>query len=111
MENPEDMKALFIIVNTGFAESVMEIAREVGVLGATIFSARGISRRREIVMGIPVEADKEMVLAVTGKETSEKAMAAIKEKAGIKTPAHSVCFTMPVDKIVGINISSPPSAG
>lgn len=105
MENAGDMKALFMIVNAGFAEDVIEIARGAGVKGATILNARGEGAHHESIMGITVDIEKEMILSIADKDTAVKAMAAITEKAGIKTPAHSVCFMIPVDEMVGINMS------
>jgi Ni,Fe-hydrogenase III large subunit len=64
MENPDDVKALFVIVN----------------------------------------AEKELILSITEKTAAEQAMEAIKEKAGIQTPAHSICFTMPVEKMIGLSV-------
>ena len=36
-------EVIFAIVNSGFAEDVMEVAREQGVRGGTILSARGVA--------------------------------------------------------------------
>ena len=104
MENIHEIKALFIIANAGFADDIVELTREEGVGGATILKARGEGVRHESFMGITVDAEKDMILSVVDEITAEKAMAAIKEKMGIKTPAHGVCFTIPVDKIVGVNV-------
>lgn len=35
-------EVIFAIVNSGFAEDVMEVAREQGVRGGTILNARGV---------------------------------------------------------------------
>ena len=35
-------EVIFAIVNSGFAEDVMDIAREQGVRGGTILNARGV---------------------------------------------------------------------
>ena len=102
METASDIKALFMIVNAGFAESVIETARAAGVTGATIFSARGEGHHHASFMGITVDTEKEMILTVADAQTAERAIAAVKETAGIKTPAHGVCFTMPVEKMIGI---------
>ena len=103
MESTANIKMLLMVVNAGFGEEVIEIAQEAGVKGATILNARGEGAHHESIMGITVDTEKEMVLSVTDEATAEKAMAAVKEKAGIKTPAHSICFTMPVDKTIGIS--------
>jgi nitrogen regulatory protein PII len=101
-------KALFIVVNAGFAEDVLAIARETGVVGATILNVRGEGARRESILGITVDTEKEMVLSIVDEATAGKAMAAIKERAGIKTPAHSFCFTRPVEEVVGISAPATP---
>jgi hypothetical protein len=49
-------------------------------------------------MGITVDEEKEMIICLVDEPIDEKVMTAIKEKAGIKTAAHSICFTMPVEK-------------
>lgn len=105
MENSVNMKILIIVTNAGFADDVMEIVRDAGIRGATILNARGESARHESILGITVDAEKEMLFCVTSESIAEKAMAAIKEKAGIETPAHCICFTMPVDKVIGIETS------
>lgn len=105
MEQISHMKALFIIVNAGFADDVIEIARCAGAGGATILNARGEGPRHEVFMGITVDSEKEIILCLVEEEISEKIMVAVKEKAGIRTPKHSICFTMPVEKIIGVNPS------
>ena len=96
------MKLLIIIINAGFVDEVMEIAREAGIKGGTILNARGAGEHFHSFMGITVDAEKEMIMSVADETAADKAMAGIKEKAGIKTPAHGVCFTLPVEKWVGL---------
>lgn len=107
MEHSGSAKALFIIVNAGFADEVMDVARAEGVVGATILNARGESARHQLFMGITVDSEKEMILCIVDSATAERAMEAIRQKAGVKTPAHGVCFVMPVEKLVGISVQPP----
>ena len=95
----ENMKALFVIVNAGFAEEIVDIARGVGAGGATILNARGEGATLKTIMGITVDSEKEIVLSVVDGETVAKIMDAVKNKAGIGTPAHGVCFFVPVGKM------------
>ena len=37
-------EVIFVIVNAGFAEEAMDVAREQGVRGGTILNARGVAR-------------------------------------------------------------------
>ena len=101
MEKAENIKALCIVVNVGFADEVADIARDAGASGATIINARGVGSVHKSIMGITVDSEREIVLSLVDKETAEKIAAAVREKAGLKTPADGICFMMPIDKMVG----------
>jgi len=94
----ENMKALYIIVNAGFAEEIVDIARQAGAGGATILNARGEGTKLQMIMGITVDSEKEIVLCVVQKDIALKIMDDVKEKAGINTPAHGVCYFTPVER-------------
>lgn len=98
-----NLRALFIVTNAGFAEDVIEIAREAGARGATILNARGSGSIHKSILGISVDTEREMVLCLVDKDTAERAIVTIKEKAGLDTPINGICFTMPVEKMVGVN--------
>lgn len=95
-------KALFIVVNAGYSDEVIEIAREAGARGATVLNARGEGATHEVFMGITVDSEKEIILCVVGADIADKVMEAVKQKAGIETASHGVCFSLPIDKMVGI---------
>ena len=99
-----NMKALMIVTNAGFADDIINAAREVGVRGATILNARGEGAHHETIFGITVDTEKDLILSIVDEVIAKKAMEVIKERFGLKTSAHCICFTMPVDKIIGINI-------
>lgn len=103
MDNFDNMKALFIIINAGFADEVIDIARANGANGATIINSRGEGTVHKSFMGISIDSEKEVVLTLVDGQIAEKIMDEIKEKAGIKSPAHGICFLLPVEKIVGIS--------
>ena len=92
-----ELKALYVIVNAGFSQEVVEIARAVGATGATIINARGSVAKPKTILGITIDTEKEIVLSVVKKEVAIKIMSEIKEKAGVGTPAHGLCFFLPVE--------------
>ena len=104
MNTNQNMKALFILANAGFADEVIEIARKAGARGATILNARGEGVHHEVFMGITLDSEKEMIICVLEDAISENVVKAVTEQAGIKTPAHSVCFSMSIDKVVGVGM-------
>jgi len=100
-----NMKALYIVVNAGFAEQVVDYIRSQGSTGATIINARGVSALHKEIMGISVDTEKEVVLTVTESEIADKIMEAIKLNTAFRTEAQGICFTLPVSKAVGLRKS------
>lgn len=105
-----NMKALYIVVNAGFAEEIVELVRAKGAAGATIINARGISSFHREIMGITTDAEKEIILTLTDNETAEKIMETIKQNFGFRSAAHGICFTLPIAKTVGLSQNIANSA-
>lgn len=93
----KELKALYIIVNAGFASEVVELARSLGSTGATIINARGSVANPKTILGITIDTEKELVLSVVEKNVAIKIAEAVKEKAGVGTAAHGLCFFLPVE--------------
>lgn len=97
------MKALFIIINAGYANEIVNLLRESGAKGATILNTRGEDTMHRSFMGITIDSEKELVVCVVEEDIALKSMKLIKEKMGRESTASSVCFTMPIDTMIGIN--------
>ena len=54
-------------------------------------------------MGITLDTEKEIILCLASASTADGIMAAVAEKAGIRTPAHGICFAVPVENTVGLD--------
>ncbi len=93
----KELKALYVIVNAGYSAEIVDIAREAGAGGATILNARGSAAKPQTILGITIDTEKEIVLSVVEKDIAVKIMAAVKEKAGVGTNAHGLCFFVPVE--------------
>lgn len=104
MKSTNNIKVLFIVVNAGHADSVMDTVREAGAGGATIINARGGGAHHEMFMGITIDAEKEIIFTVVDQPTAQKISETLKAKEGWKTDAQGICFVMPVDKTVGISL-------
>ena len=53
--------------------------------------------------GITVQQEREVVIILVKKQEKLAIMQAIGEKCGMKTEAHGVVFSMPVDSVVGLD--------
>ena len=93
----KNLKALYIIVNAGFSSQIVDIARECGSTGATIINARGSVAKPQTILGITIDTEKEIVLSIVEESVTNKIMESVKEKAGVGTSAHGLCFYMPVE--------------
>lgn len=104
MESSDQIKALFIVINAGYTDTIMDIVRAEGAGGATVINARGEGVNHESFMGITIDSEKEIILSLVEAATAKRIMCQIKEKAGWKSPLHGICFVMPVNKAIGINV-------
>ena len=93
---------IFVIVNRGFADEVMDAAVEKGAQGGTVLHARGASRRTETVYGVQIDPEKDIVMLVVQKEKCKDIMQSIFDKVGLNSPGSGICFAMPVDDVVGL---------
>ena len=102
MEAEHDMKALYIVANAGHADEIMEIMRAAGAPGGTILHARGKGSSHQLVMGITLDYEREIIISVVDNVTAGRIMDELKEKAGWNTEVHGVCYTMPVERMIGL---------
>ena len=103
METTVKLKALFVIANAGYTDALMDILRAEGASGATVMNARGEGAKQQSILGITVESEKEIIFTIVEASAAKRMMTALKEKAGWKSKLHGICFTMPVDQVIGIN--------
>jgi nitrogen regulatory protein PII len=107
MEN-ENIKALYIVVNAGFSDEAVEIARGCGARGATIINTRGTRYQFKSLLGTEFEPEEEIIISLVPESIADKIMAAIKDRIGINTPSHGLCYTLPVDKLTLLNKADTP---
>ena len=101
-EKVDDLRALFIIFAAGFADEILSVAREEGLKGATILHSSAGGGKHGSFLGITVHYEKEIIISIVREETADRVMAAIKKNIGVTSEARTVCFTLPVDKAVGL---------
>lgn len=101
MENK--MELLMIIVNSGFSEEVMDIARAAGARGGTITHCRGTSNESMAKKyGVYITPDKEMIWIVTEKDIAEVVMKKVYEVINAQDPGKCFAFTLPVTNVSGM---------
>ncbi len=101
MEN--QFEVIIVLVNTGYADVVMNAAREEGARGGTIVHARGtgtpeIERKYNII----ITPDKEMIMILVNKNIKDQVLQAVYKAAGLGSNGQGIAFSLPVDDVVGL---------
>ena len=64
----DNHEVILAIVNGGYAEEVMDVAKECGARGGTIINARGVAREETAAFfGFTLHQDKEILMIVVEK--------------------------------------------
>ena len=96
-------EVIFAIVDAGYAEEAMEVAREQGVRGGTIVNARGVvNENAAAFFGITLHADKEILMMVVEKDIRDKVLNAIYKEMGMAKKAKGIAFSLPVSDVAGL---------
>ena len=96
-------EVIFAIVNAGFAEDAMDVAREQGVRGGTILNARGVARADEAAFfGISIHHEKEILMMVVEKSIRDNVLNALYKEMGMAKKAQGIVFALPVSDVAGL---------
>ena len=99
----DNHEVIFAIVNAGFAEDVMDVAREQGVRGGTILNARGVVNEDAAAFyGITLHTDKEILMMVVEREIRDQVLNAIYKEIGMAKKAKGIAFSLPVSDVAGL---------
>lgn len=96
-------EVIFAIVNSGYAEEVMEVARDNGARGGTILNARGVAGEEAAAFfGITLHAEKEILMIVVEKDIRDGILNAIYKQMGMGKKAQGIAFSLPVSDVAGL---------
>lgn len=97
---------IMAVMNRGYSEKVMEAAKSAGARGGTVVNARQVGLEESLnFWGISIQQEREIIAIVAPKENKTNIMRAIGEKFGMKSEAHGLILSLPVDHIEGIDIA------
>lgn len=98
---------IVVIINQGYSDEVMEVARKAGATGGTVIHARGTGASAgKSFFGMTIQPEKDMILIVSSCASADAIMTAIEQDEGLKTTAHPVSFSLPVEHIAGITANA-----
>ncbi|MEE0928707.1 MAG: hypothetical protein UIG59_05915 [Acutalibacteraceae bacterium] len=92
------------IVNPGFSEEVMNVAREAGAGGGSVIHSRRIADETAVTSwGLDIQEEKEIVLIVTDVESKAAIMQAIGKSCGIHSEAKGFVLALPIETVIGLD--------
>jgi hypothetical protein len=92
------------VINQGYSDEFMTVAREAGAQGGTVLSARGLAHEGPVkFFGVSVQDEKEIILILSSREKKVPIMQAISQACGITTKAGGIVFSLPVYQVMGMS--------
>ncbi len=102
-------EVIFAIVNAGYADEAMAVAREQGCRGGTILNARGVAKEDAAAFfGITIHAEKEILMMVVEKEIRDSVLNALYKGMGMDKKAQGIVFSLPVSDVAGLVQTEQP---
>ena len=96
-------EVIFTIVNSGYAEEAMRVAKEQGARGGTILNARGVvNENAAAFFGITLHADKEILMMVVDKGIRDQVLNALYKEMGLGKKSQGIVFSLPVSDVAGL---------
>jgi len=94
---------IITIVRRGWSERVISASKQAGAEGGTIIFGRGTGiREQKMLLGIPIEPEKEIVLTVVPETITNTVLDAIIAAVDLQKPGHGICFVMELKRVEGI---------
>ena len=98
---------LFVcIINSGYADEIMDIARGNGATGGTILDGRGTGKTVDKIMGTEVDSAKEVVLVFCNEQTAKVLEENINKYLRNKENVSGICFTLNATLFKELNVDN-----
>jgi nitrogen regulatory protein PII len=102
-QNMTTYKAIFIIVDKGSGEAVVDVATDAGAKGATIINARGSGiHETSKLFSMDIEPEKEIVLILSKDEAVKPIVEQLCSSLHIDEPGNGIIFVQEVHQTYGI---------
>ena len=74
-EKREDVEMIVAMINRGYSDFVIDASRDAGATGATVLYGRSsIKKDDDFLNGVPIQAEKEIILILVKKSLRKKVM-------------------------------------
>lgn len=95
-----DVVLITCVVNRGRGDEAIDFAKEVGLIGAIVYHARGEGVRERLgLLGIAVETEKDIVTMVSPVDNRDLVINHLYTKLGLDRAGAGVIYATPLDKM------------
>lgn len=102
-ERRSNYTALYVIVERGRGDGVIEIASAKGAKGGTVFHGRGSGiHEKGHLFGFVIEPEKEIVLMLIEDDILDEVAQELDEKLELEKPGAGIMFSLPVNMATGL---------
>lgn len=102
-EKREDVEMIVAMINRGYSDFVIDASRDAGATGATVLYGRSsIKKEDDFLNGVPIQAEKEIILILVKKSLRKKVMQEISTRTHLQEKGNGVCFCLPVSSVMGL---------
>ena len=97
-------KMITVIVNTGYADDIMDAARKAGATGGTVTHARGTGTAEDAhFLGVTIVPEKEMIMFLAESEKAQAIVDAISSLKCLDEPGIGIIYTQDVKEFKNLN--------
>ena len=94
-----DISMITVVVQRGIADVIVQAAIEAGAQGATIYYGRGSGVRERLgVLGLAVEAEKEIVNVLIADDQVDRVFQRIYVAGNLDTPGMGIVYVTALEK-------------
>jgi nitrogen regulatory protein PII len=97
-----DYTMVFLVVDKGKAEDVIDISQDAGFYGATVIKARGAASELNIVLDMIVEPEKEAVLMLTESHRVKELVKILNEDLKFKEENTGIVVMADINQTIGL---------
>ena len=95
---------IYVVVDKGKAEYVVDAANKAGARGGTIINARGAGTDEvRKVFSVEIEPEKEEVFIITKKDGKDAIVESIRQHVNIDEPGGGILFVLDVSEVYGLH--------
>ncbi len=103
IQEKSEYTVIWVSVASGYSDEVIDAARDAGAKGGTVLKGRRRnSERVSQLFGISMQDEQDFVMIVVPREKKAEIMSAVSTACGLKTPAHGIVLSLPVDEVMGL---------